>query len=71
MRADDIRGIVLTANERALASADRLIGMGVDPAEVDRYRAATQGHLEFWRDASPAFVHAWFAITQEEAGRGA
>lgn len=66
MRADDIRAMVLRANEQALAQVDQLRGVpGIDEQEVDQYRDALSGVAEFWRLATPAFCHAWFTATAE------
>lgn len=67
MRADDIRAAVLEVNELALAQCDKLeANEAVSDHEVADYRAAIDRVADFWRNASPAFCHAWFELTIKE-----
>lgn len=65
MRADDIRRMVVDANQRALELVVLLQGSDINQEEVDRYREQLESALEFWRSASPGFIHAWFRISGE------
>lgn len=68
MRSDDIRRLVVEANEKALAQCDQLEADGsITGHEAADYRTATEGLLRFWETASPAFCFAWFALVSKEA----
>lgn len=75
MRADDIRTMVLDALDQALTilrrvDAEAVVeGLDARSEEVAQYRETLEAQAEFWRSASPGFVHAWFAATAEEAER--
>lgn len=68
MRADDIRALVIEANEKALAACEKLEADGsISGHEAADYHAAIVGLLRFWETASPAFCFAWFALVSKEA----
>jgi hypothetical protein len=69
MRADDIRRLVLESAEAAVtqAVAVRAKGGPEIAADVEAYEKAVVRLADFWRNASPAFCHAWFEVTAAEA----
>lgn len=69
MRADDIRRLTIEATEKALVQAMTVRARGGPEiaADVEAYERATEAMADFWRNASPAFCHAWFAVISEEA----
>lgn len=70
MRADDIRNLTVAACEQALQQcmAIRARGGPDVAADVDRLERLSAEMVEFWREASPAFCHAWFGVVSESAG---
>lgn len=69
MRSDDIRRLVIEASEKALAECAKVRARGGPDVEADvlAYEQVTQQVADFWRTASPAFCHAWFAVVSEDA----
>lgn len=65
MRSDDIRQMVIDANQKALDLVSQLEKMDIDQTEVILYREQLRTGCEFWRNASPGFIHAWFAVSGE------
>lgn len=63
MRADDIRRMVIDANQQALDTVVQLQAAPINQDEVTSYKEQLESILEFWRSASPGFVHAWFAAS--------
>jgi hypothetical protein len=63
MRSDDIRRMVIDANMQALEKVTELQAAPINQDEVAAYREQLETTLEFWRSASPGFIHAWFKVT--------